>query len=539
MSFRSLFGKAEGLQPLDVANIPRNVIRANQLEVFLQVGTDGAVFGGIFSGKVNVAFAFHLQDEGGPALHGLFGLGHVNDVFALLVTGEGSVVLEVVEAHHIGNAMSLGGTETDTAQDACNKGDESILFGAAGYLTHLDELGGQEKAADVGFGLFPFAIFFTQSFAHALAVGDSVLDTKAMGHFVEAHIAEEGVEVDIVQLVIAHKEVGDRHEDGLKLGLHGVLELQTAGAHGLVDTLVVRQVDGDGLRTSVAVAGIVDDVVDIEVAGRTLHGWFVLRVARQFLLQHGQHANELGQVVAPFLVFNEDEGFVGGLISVEGVIVILNRSDHEVKLAFLHLHPCHIAVEIVVGHEGFAAFNQIVLQTGVFCQFDGDAEEAVSLGQAVGIFHMVRHHLEGAVLVATDDGVLAALLGVGQCVILFGSHVQGVEVASGRTFAIARDERFLLTKTVPCAILYHGELLHGRVADSVEAGTIFIAEILVPVQIVHDVGNLNKDRKQLLLFLGKDTQIGGQSELGILVNFLLKFGFFFRFVVLASHRCKH
>ena len=42
--FRSLLGKAEGFQALVVADIPRNIIRANQLKVFLQVGTDGAVF---------------------------------------------------------------------------------------------------------------------------------------------------------------------------------------------------------------------------------------------------------------------------------------------------------------------------------------------------------------------------------------------------------------------------------------------------------------------------------------------------------------
>ena len=435
--------------------------------------------------------------------------------------------------------MGLGGTEADTAKNPGDEGDEGILFGAAGYLAHFDEFGGQEKTANVGLGLFPFAIFFTQGLAHALAVGDGVLNAKAVSHFVEAHIAEEGVEIDVVKLVVADKQVGDRHEDGLEFGLHGVFKLQTASSHGFVDTLVIGQVDGDGLRTGIAVTGVVDDIIHIEVAGSTLHGGFVLRVAWQFLLQHGQHADKFGQVVAPFLVLDKDEGFVGGLVSVEGVIVILNGSDHEVKFAFFHLHPCHIAVEIIIRHEGFAAFNQVILQTGVFSQFDGEAEKAVGLGQAVGIFHMVGNHLEGTVLVATDDGVLAALLGVGQCVILFGSHVQGVEVASGRAFAIARDEGLLLTETVPGAILYHGELLHGRVADGVQAGTVLIAEILVPVQIVHDVGNLDENWKQLLLFLGKNTQIGGQSELGILVNFLLKFGFFFRFVVLASHRCKH
>ena len=152
---------------------------------------------------------------------------------------------------------------------------------------------------------------------------------------------------------------------------------------------------------------------------------------------------------------------------------------------------------------------------------------------------MVGHHLKGTILVATDDGVLAALLGVGEGFILFCRHVDGVEIAAGRTLAIAGDEGFLFTQAVPSTVLDKGKLLHVWVADSVEAGTIFGTKVLLPIELVHDVGNLDKDGEKLLLLLAENAQIGGQSELGILVNFLLEFGFFFRFVVLASHRSKH
>ena len=177
--------------------------------------------------------------------------------------------MKIVEAHHVGNAVCLGGTEADTAQDTGNEGDESILFGAVSNFAHFDEFGGEEETTDVGFGFFPLAVLLAEGFAHALAVGYGVLDAKTVSHFVEADIAEECIEVHIVQLVVANQQVGNGLKDGLELGLHGVLKLQTAGTHGFVDALVVGQVDGDGLGTRVAVTGVVNDVVDIEVPCQT------------------------------------------------------------------------------------------------------------------------------------------------------------------------------------------------------------------------------------------------------------------------------
>ena len=117
-----------------------------------------------------------MQDEGGPASHGGFGFLYVNDVFAILVAGEGSVVLQVVKAHHVGYAVCLGGTEAHTAQDAGNEGDESVLLGAVGDFAHLDEVRGEEQTADVGLGLFPCAVLAAEGFAEALAVGDGLFD---------------------------------------------------------------------------------------------------------------------------------------------------------------------------------------------------------------------------------------------------------------------------------------------------------------------------------------------------------------------------
>ena len=209
----SLFSQAEGFQTLVVADVARDASGGNHVEVFLKVGADGAVLGGIAAGKLNVSFAFNLQDEGSPAFHGLFGLGNVDDILTILVASESALVLKVVEAHHVGDAVSLGGTEADAAQDAGNEGDEGIFLGAVGDFAHLDKFGSEEQTADVGFGFLPLAVLLAKGFAHALTIGDGVFDTQAVSYLVEADVAEEGVEVDIVELVIADKEVGYGHKN--------------------------------------------------------------------------------------------------------------------------------------------------------------------------------------------------------------------------------------------------------------------------------------------------------------------------------------
>ena len=64
---------------------------------------------------------------------------------------------------------------------------------------------------------------------------------------------------------------GDRDQDFVELRAHGVLELQPARALLELDPLVVRQVDGDRLGPGVAVTGVVDDVIGIQIGIGTRH----------------------------------------------------------------------------------------------------------------------------------------------------------------------------------------------------------------------------------------------------------------------------
>ena len=143
--------QAEGFHALDVTDVAGDVVGADLVQVFLKVRTDFAVLGGVATGKLNVALAFHLQDQGGPALHGSLGLLNIDHIFAFAIASEGTVVLQVVEAHHVCNAVGLGGTKAHTAQNASDEGDKGVLLDAVSDFAHLNQAGGEEQTAEIEF----------------------------------------------------------------------------------------------------------------------------------------------------------------------------------------------------------------------------------------------------------------------------------------------------------------------------------------------------------------------------------------------------
>ena len=245
-----------------------------------------------------------------------------------------------------------------------------------------------------------------------------------------AGVAEEGVEGDAVDLLGADHQVGDRHHDVVELGTHGVFQLQTAAAFGQLHALVVGQVDGDGLGARIAVAGVVDHIVDIDVAVGARHLLFIFLVAGQELLHFGEHGGELAEVVAPLLVLHQHECFVAAFQAVDAVVVVLDGAHDKVKLAVFHVHPHHIALEVVVGAEGLAAGFEVLLQALVLSQIDGFGQQFVHFLQLFGICLVVGQDIEFALFVAADDAVLAVFQRVLQSRKLLGGHVLRIEVAT-------------------------------------------------------------------------------------------------------------
>ena len=304
-----------------------------------------------------------------------------------------------------------------------------------------------------------------------------------------------------------------------------MLPKKAAAAFGQLHTLVVGQVDGDGLGARVAVAGIVDHVVYVDVAVGAGHFFLILGVAGEELLHLGQEGGELAEVVAPGLVLDEHESFVAALETVDAVVVVLDGADHEVELAVFHVHPHHVAVEVVVGAEGFAAGLEVFLEAGVVGQGDGLLEQAVDFGQLGLVGLVVGQYVELAVLVAAQHAVLVVLQRVFEGLKLFGRHVDGVEVAAGVALAVAGQEGALAVEAVPGAVLDAGEGAHGGVAQGVDALAVGVAEVFVPVDVVHHLAYLDEYLHQLFL-VGREglDEVGGEGELGILVHFLLDFG---------------
>ena len=231
--------EAQHVGTLFVDDVARDFGVADLVEDLLEVGADVAVLVAVGLGGGSVALAFHGDDDGGPAAGGLAGFLDVDDVLAVLVDAEGTVLEEVVVAHDVGAAVGLGGAEADRAEQAGDEGDVVLGDGGVGDFAALDELLGEEESADVSLGFLPGAVLCAEGLAAGAAAGDGVLDAQAVGHLVVAGVAEEGVEGHAVHLLGAEDEVGDGHHDVVVLGAHGVLELQAAAAFGQLHALVV------------------------------------------------------------------------------------------------------------------------------------------------------------------------------------------------------------------------------------------------------------------------------------------------------------
>ena len=57
--------------------------------------------------------------------------------------------------------------------------------------------------------------------------------------------------------------------------------------------------------------------------------------------------------------------------AVQGVVIVLDGTHHEVEFAVFHVHPHHVALEVVVGTERFAASLEVALQAFILGQADG------------------------------------------------------------------------------------------------------------------------------------------------------------------------
>ena len=86
-----------------------------------------------------------------------------------------------------------------------------------------------------------------------------------MRHLVEHHVFEERIEGHVLHLIVHDQLVRDRRHDPIELEAHRVLELQPSGALLELDFLVVRQIDGDRLRTGVRLTRGVHEVIGIEI----------------------------------------------------------------------------------------------------------------------------------------------------------------------------------------------------------------------------------------------------------------------------------
>ena len=124
----------ENIGTLDEEDVLRDTGGVDAVEVGLEGGGDAAVLLAELGGELDVTVALGGQDEVGPGVDGVLGLGVVDDIEAVGVAGKCSLLLHEVEAHHVGLAVGGCGSEAYRTEYAGDVGSDGVLYCDAGNL---------------------------------------------------------------------------------------------------------------------------------------------------------------------------------------------------------------------------------------------------------------------------------------------------------------------------------------------------------------------------------------------------------------------
>ncbi len=172
-----------------------------------------------------------------------------------------------------------------------------------------------------------------------------------------------------------------------------------------LNLLIVGQVDGDGLGAGVAVPGVVDHVVGVEIRVRSRRFGLVGVIHRQAALQLGQERGKACQPLAPGQILDQHVGLKRRAIAVELIFVGFNRANDHVNGVVLHIHPGQIAGLVAIGRDGVSAQVQITLELRIVGIGGRLAQQCRGFFKLRSIFHVVGDNVEPALFVATDQRI--------------------------------------------------------------------------------------------------------------------------------------
>ena len=162
----------------------------------------------------------------------------------------------------------------------------------------------------------------------------------------ESHIPEESVSAEISLLRFLEQNFADRIDHLVELGLDDIAQLKTTCTLFRLDLMVVRQVYGNGLSARIGITGIVDGVIHEHIRLRSRDKSLVGIRTRKRLLQVRKHRDILGQFLGLLEVLEQNEALIRRLDAMDTVLIVLDRADHEVHLAVLHIHPGIVGLQI-------------------------------------------------------------------------------------------------------------------------------------------------------------------------------------------------
>ena len=183
------------------------------------------------------------------------------------------------------------------------------------------------------------------------------------------------------------------------------------------------------------------------------------------------------------------------------IIIVLDRSNDEIHVAVLHIHPCKITCKVVICAECLYTLDKVFAHTLVLCKLDCLLHKGAHLVKFLLVLLTIPYCLEGTVLITTDDSVEIEFVRILKCIPFLHGHILRIVLATKWLLTISSNKRIVVVEVIPrtvvdhciCSLIFVGEGIHFSL----------VSECLFPEKTVHDISCLTEKSNDLLIVLRK------------------------------------
>ena len=274
-----------------------------------------------------------------------------------------ALVQQVVELESHSFAVCLVDAESNRAERACEVRHVHRPLHRLRYNAFVNPVLERKEACDIGLRLLKGGAELSELLPYRrlpAADGNGVWP-KAVHQLVRENVREERFKGDKRLLVGIKSDARDRHEHLFELCLLNVLQHHTLASLLLHDSFIVRQVERRRSYSLPCLSSHHDFIDHTDRRESTQLGIPVLLVDRKIVFDLLKVAGVHRQLSCLLIVPQRDERFERRFVVEQLIHIHFVRTDGRFNGAF-QLHPCHIAVVVVVGQKRGCALPEEVLE---------------------------------------------------------------------------------------------------------------------------------------------------------------------------------